>query len=208
MVVIGMCVLFTACATKPASYQDLSSSGRLRPSGVQADQWVAFNTDLNPVDLKAMLRSSWNLRESTVAGTTSSAISEQFKIELVRHADHHFTRELARRHLLVAVAAKGSLRMRVTITGARGSVPVVATATKLTPVGLVLSGLRTVRDKEGNFSGAVMYAVVTRQYPNALNIPATILPLGAAKAGIERGASIAAAALKALMAPENRLPRG
>ncbi len=224
MVFLGVCILSTACATKPVLYQDLPSSAHLRSTSARVDdERVAFNTDLKPGDLNAY--ASIIMEPARIYRGRDGQfgnLSEQSRAELARHADHHFNRELARRHLLVALASKGSLRMRVTITGAQGSIPVIATATKLTPVGLALSGLRFIRDKEGNFSGAVMYAVelfdagtgklvyafVTRQYPNALNIPATILPLGAAKAGIERGASTAAAALKALMAPEHRSSRG
>jgi hypothetical protein len=145
-------------------------------------------------------------------------LSEQSKTELSRHADLYFRRELAHQQILAGEPGKNALRMRVTIAGATSNVPVLSTATRLTPVGFAMSGLRSVGDKEGNFSGAVIYAVelfdaangrlvyafVTRQYPNALNITATILPLDAAKAGIERGASTTATALKSLMGSARR----
>lgn len=223
MLIVGVGVLATSCATKPALYQDLSSSSQLRTNGAQAEGRIAFNTDLDPDRLKAY-RSVVLEPVRIYRGEDSQfgTLSEQSKIELARYADRHFRRELARRYLLVAAAEKGALRMRVTVTGAENSVPVLATATKLTPVGLAMSGLRSVWDKQGNFSGTVIYAVelfdaangklvyafVTRQYPNALNIPATILPLDAAKAGIERGASTAATALKALMGSNDQLPKG
>ncbi|WCJ64986.1 DUF3313 domain-containing protein [Agrobacterium tumefaciens] len=212
--ILGASALCASCSTKPALYQELSSSRQLRATSPQTDQRVAFNTNLAPGGLKAY--ASVILEPVRIYRGKDSQfgdLSEHSKTELARHADLSFRRELAHQQLLDGEPGKTALRMRVTVTGATGSVPLLSTATRLTPVGFAMSGLRSVGDKEGNFSGAVIYAVelfdaandslvyafVTRQYPNALNITATILPLDAAKAGIERGASTTAAALKSLM---------
>lgn len=222
--IIALCLLIScaSCATKPELYQELSSSGQLRQSGKQADKKVYFNTSLDPGRLKAF--TSVIVEPARIYRGRDNqfrSLSEQSKIELARHADLHFSRELASKQLLVGTPETASLRMRVTITGAEGSVPVLSTATKLTPVGFAMSGLRSVSDREGSFAGAVIYAIelfdarngtliyafVTRQYPNALNIPATIRPLDAAKAGLERGAATTATALKDLMGTARDLPK-
>ncbi len=217
--ILGVSALCASCSTKPALYQGLDSSRQLRATSPQTDQRVAFNTDLAPDDLKAY--ASVILEPVRIYRGKDSQfgdLSEQSKTELARHADLSFRRELTHQQLLDVGPEKQALRMRVTLTGAESSVPVLGTATRLTPVGFAMSGLRSVGDKEGNFSGAVIYAVelfdaangrlvyafVTRQYPNALNITATILPLDAAKAGIERGASTTATALKSLMGSAHR----
>ncbi|TZG32461.1 DUF3313 domain-containing protein [Agrobacterium sp. B1(2019)] len=212
--VLGISALCASCSSKPALYQELASSRQLRATSLQTDQRVAFNTELKPGALKPY--ASVLLEPVRIYRGKDSQfgdLSEQSKTELARYAGQTFRRELARQQLLELEPDKNTLRMRVTITGATSSVPVLSTATRLTPVGFAMSGLRSIGDKEGNFSGAVIYAVelfdaandrlvyafVTRQYPNALNIAATVLPLDAAKAGIERGASTTATALKSLM---------
>ncbi|WP_185969922.1 DUF3313 domain-containing protein [Rhizobium straminoryzae] len=214
ILILGMSALCASCSTKPTLYRDLTSSRQLRATSPQTDQRVAFNTHLDPGALK--LYASVIVEPVRIYRGKDGQfgdLSEQSKTELARYADQAFRRELARQQLLDVEPGKDALRMRVTLTGATSNVPVLSTATRVTPVGFAMSGLRSAADKEGNFSGAVIYAVelfnaangrlvyafITREYPNALNITATILPLDAAKAGIERGASTTATALKSLM---------
>lgn len=215
-VCVGIVMLATSCTTTPAHYQELASTAQLHANTGTTDKRVAFNTSLDPKALKAY--SSITLEQVRIyrgADHQFGNISENAKADLARHADRKFAEELRRQHLLGATAGGPALRMRVTITGAQTSVPVLSTATKVTPVGFAMNGLNMAVDREARFSGAVIYAVelfdardggliyafVTRQYPNALNIPASVLPLDAAKAGIDRGASTTATSLKGLLAP-------
>jgi hypothetical protein len=210
--------LATSCATKPAHYQELASTAQLHANTGSTDKRVAFNTSLDPKALKAY--SSVALEQVRIyrgADHQFGNLSENAKADLARHADRKFAEALRREGLVAGAAGAPSLRMRVTITGAQTSVPVLSTATKVTPVGFALNGLKMAGGKEARFSGAVIYAVelfdarddgliyafVTRQYPNALNIPASVLPLDAAKAGIDRGASTTATSLKGLLAPRS-----
>jgi hypothetical protein len=218
MACLGIVVLVASCATKPAHYQELASTAQLHANTGTTDKRVAFNTSLDPKALRAY--SAVTLEPVQVyrgADHQFGNLSENGKADLARHADRKFAEELRRQGLVTGAASAPSLRMRVTITGAQTSVPVLSTATKVTPVGFAMNGLNMAVDREARFSGAVIYAVelfdardgglvyafVMRQYPNALNIPASVLPLDAAKAGIDRGASTTATSLKGLLAPRS-----
>lgn len=212
--VIAAALACTACSTRPVHYQALSSTAELHANTSGGDRQVAFNSTLDTAALKSY--ASITLEPVAIYRGRDhqfGKISEESKAELARYADQKFRSELGRRNLLAGAAGPQVLRMRVTLTGAEESVPVLGTVTKLTPVGLALSGVRAATDREGSFNGAITYAVelfasrsgklvyafVARQYPNALDIPASIRPLDAAKAGIDRGSSTAAISLKSLL---------
>ena len=79
---------------------------------------------------------------------------------------------------------------------------VTVAVTKFDLAGGPYNVVQSIRGKEGAFSGSVSYAVeiydasnnrllsayVSKQYPNAMNVKASIGGLGAAKAGIRKGA--------------------
>src|SRR5215217_5070356 len=81
-----------------------------------------------------------------------------------------------------------TLRLRVTMLGAQKTKGGLATASRVTPLGLATSALKSVRGKTGTFTGSVLYAVelydartnelllaaVRRRTPDPLDVPATI----------------------------------
>jgi hypothetical protein len=74
---------------------------------------------------------------------------------------------------------------------------------------LLCNGVQSIRGGQGAFSGSVSYAVevydgasgqllkayVSKQYPNAMNLPAAFGSLGAAKTGLDKGADALVAQL-------------
>lgn len=99
-------------------------------------------------------------------------------------------------------AKPGTLRLRLTLTGADTTPQVVGTVTKFDLAGGPYNIVQSIRGGRGMMSGSVNYAVeihdavtgelllayVTEQYPNAMNISATIGSLSAAETGIDKGA--------------------
>ena len=89
---------------------------------------------------------------------------------------------------LTTRAGAGTARIRVTLVGMTDTQGGVATATRVTPLGLVSSAVRSVSGREGRLTGSMLFAVelfdsrsgqvqvaaVRRRSPNALDIPATI----------------------------------
>jgi hypothetical protein len=99
----------------------------------------------------------------------------------------------------VSTAAADTLRIRVTLLGADTTKGGVATATRVTPLGLAASAARSLRGKEGRFTGSLLlalelhngrgnelqFAAVRRRSPDALDIPATLSTTETVKAVAE-----------------------
>jgi len=85
-------------------------------------------------------------------------------------------------------AQADTLRVRVSLLGAKKTKGGVATATRVTPIGFGLSAAKSALGKGGTFTGSVLYAVevfdgrsgelllaaVRRRTPDPLDIPATL----------------------------------
>ena len=104
--------------------------------------------------------------------------------------------EIAKTFPAPARAQKDTLRLRVTMLGAQKTKGGLATATRVTPLGLATSALKSVRGKTGTFTGSVLYAVelydartnelllaaVRRRTPDPLDVPATLSTTDTVKA--------------------------
>ena len=113
-----------------------------------------------------------------------------------------FKRVLGQRFKIAERVGPNTLRLRLILTGAKTNTAMVSTVTRFDLVGGPINLVQSIRGKEGIFIGDVSYvveiydaqtgqllkALVTKQYPNALNVGATFGKLGAAKVGIEKGA--------------------
>lgn len=129
-------------------------------------------------------------------------LSEADRKILADYMYAQFSQHLATRFTPTDKPSAGTLRIRLTLTGAVKNTPVLGTFSRVDVAGLVYNGVQTARDGEGSFTGSVMYAVeifdarsnqllgsfVAKQYPKPTNIGASMGDLAAAKAGIDRGA--------------------
>jgi hypothetical protein len=89
-----------------------------------------------------------------------------------------------------------TLRLRVTLLGAKKTKGGIATATRVTTIGLATSAIKSVAGKPGALTGSVLYAAelydaksgelliagVRRRSPDALDIPATLSTTDTVKA--------------------------
>lgn len=96
--------------------------------------------------------------------------------------------ELAKSFPTPANAQPDTLRVRLTILGAKKTKGGLATATRVTPIGFATSALKSAVGKKGSFTGSVLYAVelydartnelllaaVRRRTPDPLDVPATL----------------------------------
>jgi len=129
-------------------------------------------------------------------------MSDADKVELANYMRSRFTERLGARFVRATDPVPHTLRLKLTLTGAATNTPVLATLSRFDIAGGLYNGVQAVRGGEGSFSGAVMYAVeiydaptdrllnafVTKQFPGALNIGASLGSLAAAKTGIDKGA--------------------
>lgn len=130
------------------------------------------------------------------------SMSEADKAILARHMQTEFTRRLASRFQIVQAPSPGTVRVKLTLTGATTTTPVVGTFTHLDLAGNLYNAIQAVRGREGLIAGSVLYAVelsdastnallsayVAKQFPGALNVMASFGTLEAAKVGIGKGA--------------------
>ena len=98
------------------------------------------------------------------------------------------TSEIGKAIPLVSKPGPGILRLKMTLLGADKTKGGVATATRVTPIGLGISAVKSLAKKGGTFTGSVLYAVeltdsrsgelliaaVRRMSPDALDVPATL----------------------------------
>ncbi|AIY42899.1 hypothetical protein LT85_3741 [Collimonas arenae] len=137
-------------------------------------------------------------------------MDEKDKATLVSYMQTQFTEKLKTRFLVTSNASANTLRVKLTLTGAATSTPVLSTFSRFDLGGGPYNAVQTARGKEGLFTGSVIYAVeiydapndrllsafITKQYPSPWNIGATMGSLAASKAGIEKGADALVAQLK------------
>ncbi|WP_320203348.1 DUF3313 domain-containing protein [Agrobacterium rosae] len=130
-------------------------------------------------------------------------VSEQDKIALASYMQSRFTQKLRTRFSVVSAPAPGTLRVRLTLTGAKTTTPVLGPFSHLDVGGGVYNAVQAVRDKEGTMTGSVSYGVeifdattstllsayVTKQYPNAMNVGASFGSLKASEVAIDKGAN-------------------
>jgi hypothetical protein len=104
--------------------------------------------------------------------------------------------EIAKSFPPPAKPREDTIRVQVDLIGVQETKGGLATATRITPIGLGLSALKSIRGKQGTFTGSVLYAVeaydgrtgelllaaVRRRTPDPLDIPATLSTTDTVKA--------------------------
>jgi hypothetical protein len=104
--------------------------------------------------------------------------------------------EIGRVYQQPATARADTLRVRMSLLGAKKTIGGVATATRITPIGFGLSAAKSLLGKKGTFTGSVLFAVevydarsgelllsaVRRRTPDPLDIPATLSTMDTVKA--------------------------
>lgn len=205
LVVSALCPIIVACGSPdPVAYSALASSSHLAPNPkdetgrtpyryVSKTDWKPYkNLILEPVEI-------YHGKDQQF-----SDMSEQDKSTLAHYMQQQFSEKLSRRFTMATASGRNTLRVKLTLTGATITPAVLGTLSHLDIAGGVYNGVQGVSDKEGTLTGSVSYAVeiydaptnrllaafISKQYPNAMNIAATMEPLEAAKVGIEKGADV------------------
>lgn len=191
------------CASQgPIPYAGLATSSKLQANLADdayktpyqysdAVQWADYSKIvIDPVDIYAGKDNQFD------------GLSEDDKRDLATYMDSEFSRVLGARFGLGNPADPGTLRLKLTLTGAKTNTAVVSTFTRFDLLGGPANVVQSIRGKEGVFIGNVSYSVavydsvsnrlllayVTRQFPNALNVGATFGSLSASRTGIDKGA--------------------
>ncbi|EXU77130.1 DUF3313 domain-containing protein [Erwinia mallotivora] len=196
-------VTLAGCAgTQPVAYSNLQASSRLQPNTGDDAYRIPYNYSSNP---------DWHKYSQVIVEpvTIYRGADNQFgdmdaedQQSLANYMQEQFSDRLKQRFSLVNAATPGTLRIRLTLTGADTTTPVVGTFTKFDLAGGPYNIVQSIRGREGMMNGWVSYATeiydaqtnqllaawVEKQYPNAMNVSASIGSLSAAKVGVEKGA--------------------
>lgn len=131
------------------------------------------------------------------------------RAEIADYMGKTFSEKLATRFDIAKQSGPGTLRVRLTLTGAEKTTLLVGQVMHFDLAGNLYNGVQSIRGGKGAFSGSVSYAVevydsksgqllkayVSKQYPNAMNLPAAFGSLSAAKTGLDKGADALVAQL-------------
>lgn len=127
-------------------------------------------------------------------------MSEQDLNQLAEFTRSEFIRAIG--PYAASAAGPGVARLKVTIAGAEGNVPVASTVSRVLPVGLAMNLAKEVADQPGSFTGSVTLAGqltdaqtgtplvtgVQKSYPSAMNVGATLSSRDAQQAAITQAA--------------------
>jgi len=200
---LALCVALAACSTlQPVPYAGVASSSKLRVN--QRD-----TTGRMPYEYKADI--NWAKYSAAIvdpvviyngADNQFEKISEEDKETLARYMQVEFTDQLSRRFRTSVAPGNETLRIKLTLTGAKTNTNVLNTVLHFDLLGGPYNAVQAVRGKEGMMSGSVSFAVeiydsstdallgayVAKQYPNAWNLPAGMGSMAAAEVGVQKGA--------------------
>ncbi|NKN36481.1 DUF3313 domain-containing protein [Agrobacterium sp. a22-2] len=191
------------CAsTEPVAYSGLASAAQLRPDPNDRSGRKPYGYE-SEVD--------WSTYRKIIippVGIYGGPDSQFGKMPdadkrlLAAYMQSEFMSAAATRFAITTIPAPDVLRVEITLTGAKATTPVLGTASRFDIMGGAYNTVQAVRQKEGALTGSVSYAVeiydaasnrllkayVAKQYPNAMNVGASLKPLDAAKVGIRKAA--------------------
>ncbi|MBP1203513.1 putative lipoprotein YmbA [Duganella sp. 1411] len=207
----AVCLALAGCAsTQPVPYAGLASSSQLRPNTNDQTGRIPYN-----YITQANLRDYRNIIVDPVVvyrGQDSQfeEVTEADKAALAAYMQSEFEAKLRGRFNLTRDVGRDTLRLKLTLTGAKSSTRFLSTASRFDLAGGPYNAVQAVRGKEGAFTGSVMYAVelydastnqllnayVTKQYPGPYNLGASLGLMDASRAGVRSGAEALLAQLQ------------
>ncbi len=208
---VALCAALAACGSpEPVAYSGIASSSQMAANSQDDSRHIPYRYS-TPVD--------WRTYSKVIVDPVAiyrgsdnqfGDMSQGDKAALANYMYIQFAEKLRSRFALATDPAPDTLRVKLTLTGAATNTPVLATLSRFDLAGGLYNGVQAVRGGEGTLTGSVIYAAeiydastnrllsafVTKQYPNPLNIGASMGSLAAAKVGIEKGGDALVASLK------------
>ncbi|MCP3726802.1 DUF3313 domain-containing protein [Paraburkholderia sp. CNPSo 3272] len=195
--------MLSACAgVQPVAYNSLASSSQLEENR---------DHDAAQMPFRYAAPVLWSRYSQVIvdpvavyqgADNQFGDLSDSDKDVLSAYMHKTFADTLSKRFDLATQPSPATLRVKLTLTGAEKTTAVIGQAMHFDIAGNLYNGVQAIRGGKGAFSGSVSYAVevydsasgrllrayVTKQYPNAMNLPAAFGSLSAAETGIDKGA--------------------
>jgi hypothetical protein len=200
---LPLCLTLAACSTtQPIPYAGVAASPQMRPTQGEAAEHMPYEykTTVNWEKYTAVMVEPVEIYHGDDG--QFEGVSEEDKAYLARAMQTEFAEKLAARFKRVATPGNDTLRIKLTLTGAKGNTAVLATLSRFDLMGGPYNAVQEVRGKQGALSGSVSFEVeiynassnallaayVSKQYPSPWNLKATIGAMSASVAGIESGA--------------------
>jgi Protein of unknown function (DUF3313) len=199
---LAVTCFLSACAGKPATPELVNVSGMIPITDVKMPDTHAYESPtFDRTKYHGILIDQTDLYRGPEADFGSTSIADQELIAAKLTSE--FRRVLTPDFNVVTAPGPGIVRIHMTLMGINASHPVLSTALRLTPVGLVMSAGHTLRDKPANFVGSINVASVvydsqTGQVlaaaqsivsPAALDLTSGLTPLRAAELSTTRAAN-------------------
>lgn len=191
-----------AASTQPVAYNGLASASQLRPNGGDDAGRTPYRyaTAVTLRDYDAVI-----VDPVVIYGGMDGQfedVTDAERAALANYMHQQFEAALAGRYRLARQPDRHTLRLKLTLTGARSSTRFLSTASRFDLAGGPYNLVQSARGKEGAFTGSVSYAVelydastnllvhafVTKQYPSPMNISASLGRMDASQAGVRIGA--------------------
>lgn len=203
LALIVLCSSVAGCTTAdPTVYSGLASAPQLQPN-------TQDETGRTPYRYKG--HADWRQYNKIIVDPVTIyngsdnqfvKIADEDRSLLAAYMQDQFTQKLRTRFAIVNAPSPGTLRLHLTLTGAKDTTPVLGPFSHIDVGGGAINAVQAVRGREGTMAGSVSYAVeiydapsnrllaayVTKQYPNAMNVGATFSRLEGSKVGIRKGA--------------------
>jgi hypothetical protein len=197
-------LLLAGCAgARPAPYAGLTSSAQLRANLDDRAGRMPYDF-AKPVDWRQRYHSMIIDPVVIYRGDDQQfeQVSEDQKRELADYMGAQFTERLGETFAIADRSGPGVLRISLTLTGAKPTRAVLGALAHFDLAGGSYNAVQAVRGREAAMTGWVMYAVeihdaasgellrayVAKQYPNAMNVKASVGAMSAAMAGVRKGA--------------------
>lgn len=203
LLILAIPAILYGCGTpKPLMYKELYSTAYLRSDTNDASMTMPYSyssqTNLRIYD-KIIVD---NVTIYRGPDNQFGKMSEDDKTALATYMYSQFVEKLTSRFTITYSPGSNTLRLKLILTGAATTTPVLGTLSRFDLSGGLYNGIQSIRGGEGTFTGSVLYAVeiydaatsqllrayIAKEYPNSLNIGASFGALAAARTGIEKGA--------------------
>jgi len=193
-VALGIGSLLGGCAGKQANSNVVNVSGMIPIKGTKLPNVHAYETPtFDPAAYSGILIDPADV--STAPEADFGGVSQADQLQLAAKLTSEFKRVLSPNSHVVDAPGPGIVRVHLTLLGVNQSRPVLSTALRLTPIGLVMSATRGLQDKSASFVGSINVAGVAYDSqtgevlaaaqaiisPSSMNLTSGLTPLRAAE---------------------------
>ena len=164
----------------------ISSSSKLSEDEGKRDSWTYRNPNAVIGKYQSFIIQPTELYSDPTAKWGSTTMEQRRKF--AEMMTDKLREEIGKEYQIAQRPDSGVATMKLTLLGVQSTTKLAATASRLTPFGLALNGVKSIAGKEGSFTGSVhvafeltdsrtgelLFAAVRHRSPDALDIEATL----------------------------------